>query len=165
MARRYAGLRAVSPVGPGGRLVVASAGFEASAQDAGERVRQPPQRVVALGPVGRRPSQEARAPADAFSADKARAFSADKARAFGASARRPLRAGRAATAVLLPGARVVGLVAAWSLRALPPVRRRGSPPGSAGGWAPVTRPRRAGTGRSQRPGAGRSSPPPALAGP
>jgi len=32
----------------------------------------------------------------------------------------------------LPGARVVGLVAAWFLRALPPVRRRGSSPGSPG---------------------------------
>ena len=52
MSRRYARLRAVSPVGPGGRLVVASAGFEASAQDAGERVRQPPLGVVALGPAG-----------------------------------------------------------------------------------------------------------------
>ncbi len=56
MSRRYARLRAVSPVGPGGRRVVESAGFEASAQAAGEPVRRPPQRVVALGPAGPQPS-------------------------------------------------------------------------------------------------------------
>ena len=45
MSRRYARLREVSPVGPGGRLVVESAGFEASAQDAGAP-------AVAGGPGG-----------------------------------------------------------------------------------------------------------------
>jgi len=134
VSRRYARLRGVSPVGPGGRLVVASAGLR--------HRRGTPASVFASRrwgslrsvPRPRRPSQEARAPADAFNADKAGGFSAEKARAFGAPASRPLRACRAVTAVLLPGARVVGLVAAWFLRALPPVRRRGSPsPGSAGG--------------------------------
>ncbi len=133
MARRYARLRAVSPVGPGGRLVVASAGFEASAQDAGERVRQPPQWVVALGSRGRAARRRRRGRPRMGSTRTRRGRSARRRpRAFSAPARRPLRACRAVTAVLLPGARVVGLVAAWFLRALPPVRRRGSSPGSPG---------------------------------
>ena len=165
VSRRYARLRGF-PGGtrrpPGG----SERGFEASAQDAGERVRQPPQRVVALGPAGRAGRRRRRGRPRMRSTRTKRGRSArTRPRAFSAPARRPLRACRAVTAVLLPGARVVGLVAAWFLRALPPVRRRGSPPGSAGARAPVMRPRRAGTGRSQRPGAGRSSPPPALAGP
>ncbi len=91
-------------VRPGGGLVVEGAGLQASVQDAGEPVGQPPQGVVVPGTFGAGLVVEGAGAGDAFSDANAQVIRASMSRS--------LWMNRAATTFFLPGSRVIGLVAA-----------------------------------------------------
>ena len=97
-------LRDVFPAAPGGGLVVAGAGLEASVQDADQAAGQSSEGIVVFESLGALGVVEGAGTRETLSAAKAWIISASMSRS--------LRTNRAATILRLPEARVMGLVPA-----------------------------------------------------